>query len=514
MHVMHLLISGRLLLGKTKLILAMDQGTTSSRALVFEPNGHIASQKQAEFAQHYPANGWVEHSPQDILKTSLETATSAVQQAEAQGARVVSIGITNQRETVVIWDRDTGRPIHNALVWQDRRTADTCAQMQEAGLEAEITERTGLLLDPYFSATKIAWILDNIEGARGAAQAGKLAFGTVDSFLIWHLTGGAVHATDETNASRTMLFNIHTGTWDTALLEMFNIPAVLLPRVLPSAALFGHTDPAIFGRAIPIQGVAGDQQAAAFGQGCHKAGMAKSTYGTGCFLLMHTGSTALSSGHRLLTTRACRTDGPPQYALEGSIFMAGAVAQWLRDGLDIIETSPQSEAIAAQLDSNDGVYLVPAFTGLGAPYWDPQARGAIYGLTRQTGRAQLVRAALESVAYQTQDLVLALQADGAPLSQMRIDGGMSQNNWLAQFISDMCATELLRPANIETTALGAAWLAGIEAGLWPSDHPPGAHSDAPRRFTPTMKASQRETLLREWDIAVRTTRYRETLRQA
>lgn len=496
-----------------KLILAMDQGTTSSRALVFASDGHIVSQQQAEFTQHYPADGWVEHAPEDIWQTSLDTARSAVKMAESQGGAVVSIGITNQRETVLIWDRETGRPIHKALVWQDRRTAERCADMRAAGLERDITARTGLLLDPYFSASKIAWLLDTVDGARSAAEAGKLAFGTVDTYLIWQLTGGRAHVTDETNASRTLLFNIHSGEWDSALLDMFNVPAALLPTVLPSAAHFGETDAAIFGRPIPIQGVAGDQQAAAFGQGCHRAGMAKSTYGTGCFLLMHTGSTPLSSANRLLTTRACRTGGPAQFALEGSIFIAGAVAQWLRDSLAIIDTSPQSEAIAARLTSNGGVYLVPAFTGLGAPYWDAEARGAVYGLTRQSGRAELVRAALESVAYQTRDLVQALQADGANLQEMRIDGGMSQNNWLAQFISDICATDLLRPANIETTALGAAWLAGIQAGLWPADHPPGTENEAPRRFTPNMPVAHRDALLKEWDIAVKTTRYRETLRQ-
>ena len=498
----------------TEMILAMDQGTTSSRALVFSPKAEIISLKQEEFTQHYPDDGWVEHDPREIWDSSLRTARQAVEAAEAAQGHIVSLGITNQRETVVIWDRRTGQPIHKALVWQDRRTAEYCKNLKAEGFETDITARTGLLLDPYFSASKIAWLLTHIDGARSAAEAGHLAFGTIDTFLVWQLTGGRTHVTDETNASRTMLYNIHSGEWDPELLRVFNIPASILPEVKPSAADFGVTDARLFGREIPIQGIAGDQQAAAFGQGCDQAGMAKSTYGTGCFLLMHTGETALTSQHRLLTTRACRVSGPAQFALEGSIFIAGAVAQWLRDELRVIASSPETEAIAASLSDTGGVFFVPAFTGLGAPYWDAEARGAVYGLTRQSGRAELIRAALESVAYQTHDLVHALQADGANLTKLRIDGGMSQNNWLAQFIADICDTVLERPANIETTALGAAALAGLKAGIWPHLSEITQSAETLTRFDPNMKADHRAALLKDWDIAVKTTRYRETLRQA
>ena len=499
-------------MSQAPLILAMDQGTTSSRGLVFNQAGEIVASSQQEFKQHYPADGWVEHDPGDLWRTSIETAQKAVADAEATGGRVETIGITNQRETVLIWDRATGEPIGNALVWQDRRTAKACASLKDDGYESMVSAKTGLLLDPYFSASKIAWLLTNIDGARARAEAGELAFGTVDTFLVWKLTGGRSHVTDETNASRTSLFNIHENAWDQDLLNLFGIPASLLPEVKPSAADFGETEPKLFGRAIPIQGIAGDQQAAAFGQGCTKAGMAKSTYGTGCFLLMHTGTEAITSSNRLLTTRACRTGGTPAFALEGSIFIAGAVAQWLRDALQIIDESPETEAIAAELDSNGGVYLVPAFTGLGAPHWDAEARGAIYGLTRQSGRAEFVRAALESVGYQTADLLKALRSDGAVVGTVRIDGGMSQNNWLAQFISDVADAPLERPANVETTALGAAKLAGIQAGIWPDDESLDALSGGMTSFVPKMATADRKALLREWDIAVKTTRYREELR--
>jgi glycerol kinase len=500
-------------MSQSDLILAMDQGTTSSRGLVFDHSGTIVAVSQQEFPQHYPADGWVEHDPEDIWRSALETARRAMEQAETSSGRVATIGITNQRETVVIWNRETGKPIGNALVWQDRRTADTCAALKADGYEGMITAKTGLLLDPYFSASKIAWMLSNIEGAREKANAGKLAFGTVDTFLIWRLTGGARHVTDETNASRTSLFNIHENDWDQDLLNLFGVPRSILPEVMPSAAEFGQTVPDIFGRAIPIQGVAGDQQAAAFGQGCTKAGMAKSTYGTGCFLLMHTGDQAISSQNRLLTTRACRVSGPPQFALEGSIFIAGAVAQWLRDALKVIRDSPETEAIAAALPNNGGVYLVPAFTGLGAPHWDAEARGAIYGLTRQSGREEIIRAALESVAFQTADLIKALEADGVEAGAVRIDGGMSQNNWLAQFIADVTDTRLQRPKNVETTALGAAKLAGIQAGIWEDGDHLDALSGGMTDFMPEMAPAEREHLLREWDIAVKTTRYREDLRR-
>lgn len=497
------------------LIMALDQGTTSSRTLIFDRAGKIVAAAQAEFAQHYPEDGWVEHDPEDIWNTILNTARTALSEAEQAGdGTVTAIGITNQRETALIWNRATGKPIGRALVWQDRRTAEQCRALVQAGHETMITQRTGLLLDPYFSASKIAWLLDNTKGARAAANKGDLAFGTVDTFLIWRLTGGRVHATDETNASRTSLYNIHTGGWDNGLLKLFDIPPALLPEVRTSAADYGETDAGIFGRPIPICGVAGDQQSAAFGQSCTKPGMAKATYGTGCFVLMNTGTKAVQSQNRLLTTRACRTGSDPVFALEGSIFMAGAIAQWLRDAVQIIDTSPQSEEISSQLSSNGGVYLVPAFTGLGAPHWDSEARGAIYGLTRQSGRAEIIRAALEAVAYQTYDLFKALKADGVETGVVRVDGGMSANGWLMQFISDVAEVPLERPENIETTALGVACLAGLQAGIW--DDPealtglPGSYT----RFTPSMQDSDRQSLLREWDIAVKTTRYRAQLQQS
>jgi len=494
------------------LIMALDQGTTSSRTLIFDKTGTIVASAQQEFAQHFPADGWVEHDPIDIWETIKTTAQTALNEAETdKRGTVTAIGITNQRETVIIWDRETGMPIANALVWQDRRTSDICQKLVAAGHEPMITSRTGLLLDPYFSATKIAWLLDNIDGVRERAERGDLAFGTVDTFLLWKLTAGRSHITDETNASRTSLFNIHTGEWDTDLLNLFNVPASLLPDVLPSAADFGETDPAVFGRVIPICAMAGDQQAAAFGQGCTKPGMAKVTYGTGCFVLMNTGHTAIQSDNRLLTTRACRASGDPVFALEGSIFIAGAVAQWLRDELKIIDQSPDSEKIASSLDGNNGVYLVPAFTGLGAPYWDSEARGAIYGLTRQSGRAEIVRAALEAVAYQTHDLFSALAADGVDAGIVRADGGMSLNNWLMQFVSDIADVKLERPENVETTALGAACLAGLQAGIWTDESELTALPGAYTQFTPDMPPEHRAGLLREWDIAVKTTRYRARL---
>ena len=494
------------------LIMALDQGTTSSRTLIFDKTGAIVASAQQEFTQHFPADGWVEHDPSDIWNTIKATAQAALHEAETGGhGTVTAIGITNQRETVIIWDRKTGLPIANALVWQDRRTSAICQQLVTAGHEPMISSRTGLLLDPYFSATKIAWLLDNVAGARERAERGELAFGTVDSYLLWQLSGGRSHLTDETNASRTSLFNIHTGAWDADLLDLFDVPASLLPEVLPSAADFGETDPSLFGRAIPICAMAGDQQAAAFGQGCTKPGMAKVTYGTGCFVLMNTGNSAIQSDNRLLTTRACRTGGDPVFALEGSIFIAGAVAQWLRDELEIIDQSPDSENIAAALDTNNGVYLVPAFTGLGAPHWDSEARGAIYGLTRQSGRAEIIRAALEAVAYQTHDLFSALAADGVDAGIVRADGGMSLNNWLMQFVSDIADVKLERPANVETTALGVACLAGLQAGIWNDESElttlPGAYT----QFTPDMQSDHRVALLREWDIAVKTTRYRARL---
>ena len=496
------------------LIMALDQGTTSSRTIIFDDQARPVAVAQREFPQIFPQDGWVEHNPSDLWGTIFSTACEAMQAAETSGAgKVTSIAITNQRETVLVWDRKTGEAISNALVWQDRRTSARCKAMVEAGHEAMITAKTGLLLDPYFSASKLAWILDNVEGARTRAEAGELAFGTVDTFLIWKLTRGRSHVTDETNASRTSLFNIHTGEWDDDLLALFGIPASLLPTVLKSAADFGETTPELFGRAIPIQGVAGDQQAASFGQSCTKPGMAKATYGTGCFVLMNTGTEALVSTNRLLTTRACRTGDQPVFALEGSIFIAGAVAQWLRDELQVIAQSPDSETIAASLEDNGGVYLVPAFTGLGAPYWDSEARGAIYGLTRNSGRNEIIRAALESVAFQTRDLFKALRSDGMNAGIVRVDGGMSANNWLMQFISDVAEVPLQRPNNVETTALGAAFLAGIQAGIWADEDTVAALATAEATFEPAMANATRKKLLREWDIAVRTTRYRAELQQ-
>jgi len=425
---------------------------------------------------------------------------------------ILAIGITNQRETALIWDRRTGQPIANAIVWQDRRTAKHCRELIEAGHEDLIRSRTGLVVDPYFSATKITWLLDHVDGARAAAEAGHLAFGTVDSYLIWKLTGGDVHLTDETNAARTSLFNIHTGVWDEDLLELYRVPASLLPEVRTSRSNFGETNADVFGRPLPIFAVAGDQQAAAFGQGCVDPGMTKSTYGTGCFLLVNTGAEAVTSNHRLLTTRACRTGDAPTFALEGSIFIAGAVAQWLRDGLGVVDASRETEAIAAALPDNAGVYMVPAFTGLGAPHWDSSARGTIVGLTRQAGRAHIVRAALESVAYQTQDLFGALAADGVEIALTRVDGGMAANSWLMQFISDISGVPLERPRNLETTALGVALLAGLEAEVWPDVEAVRNLAGPYNAFAPNMDATERKALLEDWTIAVETTRHHAKLR--
>ena len=495
------------------LLLALDQGTTSSRALALDAAGRVVAVAQQDFEQLFPRDGWVEHRPEDIWKTSIDTARKVLAEIDQrQLGEIVGVGITNQRETTLIWDRRTGKPISNAIVWQDRRTADQCAQLIRNGHEALIKAATGLVVDPYFSATKVAWLLDHIEGARAAAEAGHLAFGTVDSYLIWHLTGGKSHLTDETNAARTSLFNIHTGQWDDSLLDLYNVPASVLPEVRPSRSNFGVIEKQIFGRDLPIYAVAGDQQSAAFGQGCVDPGMTKSTYGTGCFLLVNTGTRAVPSDHRLLTTRACRTGDAPTFALEGSIFIAGAVAQWLRDSLGVVDQSPDTESIASGLDSNEGVYLVPAFTGLGAPHWDSAARGAIYGLTRQSGDKHIVRAALESVAYQTQDLFSALAADGVEVALTRVDGGMAANDWLMQFISDVCDVPLERPQNLETTALGVALQAGLEAGVW-SDIDEVRNLAGPYEpFAPGMAASVRSELLEEWRIAVETTRYHAKLR--
>jgi len=487
-------------------ILSIDQGTTSSRAIVFSEDGHIVCSSQQEFPQHYPAEGWVEHDPEDIWQTTLTTAQKAFQEAEAQGVKVVAIGITNQRETTLVWDRETGKCVHNAIVWQDRRTTDFCVDLQKSGAEGIITEKTGLLLDPYFSASKITWILDNTSGARSSADQGNLAFGTVDSFLIWRLTGGKVHATDTTNASRTSLFNINTLEWDSELLDIFKVPASLLPDVKDCADDYGMTSSDIFGREIPIYGVAGDQQAAAFGQCCFNEGDVKSTYGTGCFVLLNTGETRIKSQNRLLSTVAYTLNGKATYALEGSIFIAGAAMQWLRDELKVIDDAAKSEQIARSMDGNNGVYLVPAFTGLGAPYWDPNARAAIFGMTRGSGQEEFVRAALESVCYQTFDLFEAMAKDGLRPASVRVDGGMVANNWLLQFLANILGITINRPTILETTALGAARLAGLKAGIWPdlgslADQWQSDFScDAEADFT------HKDQLIKKWHKAVQCTR--------
>ena len=483
-------------------ILAIDQGTTSSRAIVFDLDGAIVATAQAEFPQHFPADGWVEHDPADIWRTSRDVALEAFNRASAAGVEVAAIGLTNQRETTLVWERASGRPIHHAIVWQDRRTAAYCQALKADGAEADFHARTGLLLDPYFSMSKIAWLLDHVEGAREAAARGDLAFGTVDSFLLWHLTGGRVHATDVTNASRTGLFNLRTLDWDDELLRLFDVSRALLPEVRASAADFGASETRLFGRPLPIAGIAGDQQAAAIGQCCFQPGSVKSTYGTGCFLLLNTGREILSSGSRLLTTVAYRIGDETAYALEGSIFVAGAAIQWLRDGLGLIADAAESEALAQGLADNGGVYLVPAFTGLGAPHWDPDARGAIFGLTRGTSPAHLVRAALEAVAYQTHDLVAAMAADGVAPKALRVDGGMVANDWLVQFLADILDLPVERPRVRETTALGAAYLAGLQTGHFGSLDDLSARWGRDRRFTPALAAPERARLVKGWQDAV------------
>ncbi len=483
-------------------VLAIDQGTTSSRAIVFDAAGRQLAVAQQEFPQHFPADGWVEHDPEDIWTSTLATARAAFEEAEAAGNKIVAIGITNQRETTLIWERATGQAIHNAIVWQDRRTADICAGLKEQGLEATIQSKTGLLLDPYFSSTKAGWLLDKVDGARTKAEAGDLAFGTVDTFLIWRLTGGASHVTDATNASRTNLYNIHDGQWDPELLEIFRVPAQTLPNVLDCSADFGTTEASLFGRPLPIYGVAGDQQAATVGQCCFAPGSIKSTYGTGCFVVLNTGTEAIASKNRLLTTIAYQIDGKLTYALEGSIFVAGAAVQWLRDEMGLIKSAEESEALAAGLKGNAGVYLVPAFTGLGAPHWDPDARGAIFGLTRATGPAEIVRATLESVCYQTADLFDAMAQDGVTPSSLRVDGGMVANNWLCQFLSDVLNLTVDRPEVMETTALGAAYLAGLKAGIYGSLDDVTSQWQRNARFEPTMADDTRADLTAHWRRAV------------
>ena len=482
-------------------ILAIDQGTTSSRAIRFSAAFQPLATAQQEFQQFFPASGWVEHDAQEIWATTLAMCRQVLTD------NIAAIGVTNQRETTVVWDRTTGTPIAKAIVWQDRRTAEFCDTLKSEGAEPDVTARTGLLLDPYFSATKLRWLLDNTPGARERAEAGALAFGTIDCWLIWNLTGGRVHATDATNAARTMLYNIHTGEWDADLLQLFNIPAAMLPDVRDSAADFGTTDPAILGRAIPIRGVAGDQQAATVGQACFAPGMMKSTYGTGCFALMNTGSTAPASQNRLLTTIAYQLNGKPTYALEGSIFIAGAVVQWLRDGLGLITGAGETQALAEQADPAARIYMVPAFTGLGAPYWRADTRGAIFGLTRDTGPAEFARAALESVAYQTRDLWEAMKADGAITdatrqAALRVDGGMTASNWTMQALADQLGAPVDRPMVTETTALGAAALAAVGSDMTDLDNF-AARWAIDRRFEPTMGEEERAERYEGWAISVR-----------
>ena len=483
-------------------ILAIDQGTTSSRAIAFDASTNVVASAQREFPQIYPANGWVEHDPEVIWTTTLEVARQAFEAAEARGCHVAAIGITNQRETTLVWDRHSGKTIYNAIVWQDRRTAAACATLKTAGLEPELRQRTGLLLDPYFSAPKLAWLLDHVDGARNRAAAGELAFGTIDSFLIYRLTGGRVHATDASNASRTSLYNLHTREWDERLLEIFRVPEQVLPRILDSAADYGRTDAAFFGRPLPILGVAGDQQAAAIGQCCFEPGSIKGTYGTGAFLVVNTGDKIIESKHRLLATVACQLDGKTSYALEGSIFVAGAAVQWLRDGLGVIKHAADTEKLARGLASNAGVYLIPAFTGLGAPYWDPDARGAVFGLTRATGPAELARAALESSAYQTRDLLDAMAGDGVKPVSLRVDGGMVANDWFLNFMADILGIVVERPRVMETTALGAAYLAGREANIYGRPDEFEALWKGDRRVEPRLPATEREALLSGWREAV------------
>lgn len=487
----------------TQYILAMDQGTTSSRAIIFDQQYAIVEQAQQEFAQHFPDSGWVEHSPADIWQTSLDTARQALASSGISADQIAALGITNQRETTLLWDRQTGEPVYNAIVWQDRRTADYCSKLKDQGHEASITSKTGLLLDPYFSATKIAWILDNVEGARVRAEAGELAFGTMDSWLLWNLTQGRSHATDATNASRTMIYNIHNGDWDSELLELFNIPRSLLPEVKDCNANYGSTS--LLGSDIAILGIAGDQHAATLGQACFAKGMMKSTYGTGCFALLNTGDTAVASSNRLLTTIAYQLDGKTTYALEGSIFIAGAAVQWLRDGLGIIDSAKQSGQLAAEADDSQQVYMIPAFTGLGAPWWDADARGALIGLTRGTGPAEISRAALESVCYQTLDLLKAMQADWSQSEDtvLRVDGGMVASDWTMQRLADILQAQVDRPVIAETTALGAAWLAGSGAGLWPDQAGFAQSWKLEKNFAPQMAVEERDSKVAGWDKAVR-----------
>jgi glycerol kinase len=492
-------------------VLAIDQGTTSSRAIVYDAGFRLRGVGQREFTQHFPRSGWVEHEAEDIWQTTLETARIALADAKLSASDIAAIGITNQRETTLLWDRQTGKAVHRAIVWQDRRTADVCARLRAEGNEPAVTDKTGLLLDPYFSATKLAWLLDHVEGARAAADAGRLAFGTVDTFLLWRLTGGRVHATDATNAARTLLFDIAAGDWDDDLLRLFRVPRSVLPVVLDCAADFGTSEASHFGAPIAIRGIAGDQQAATLGQACFQPGMLKSTYGTGCFAVLNTGKDRVRSQKRLLTTIAYRLDGRTTFALEGSIFVAGAAVQWLRDGLKLIGRADESDALAAAADPAQRVYLVPAFTGLGAPWWDANARGAIFGLTRATGPKELARATLESVCFQTYDLLEAMRGDWAASGEtvLRVDGGMVASNWTMQRLADILNAPVDRPIMLETTALGAAWLAGRQAGVWPDEKGFAKSWRLDRRFTPAMSGKERDAKLAGWRDAVRRTLSRQ-----
>ena len=486
-----------------KTILALDQGTTSSRAIVFDAGGSILAVAQKEFTQIFPKPGWVEHNPEEIWATQIAVAIEALARANVPARDVAAIGITNQRETTIAWERVTGRPVCNAIVWQDRRTAAACDALKARDLEPMVAGKTGLVIDAYFSATKLAWILDNVAGARAAAEAGRLAFGTVDSWLIWKLTGGTEHVTDVSNASRTMLYNIHSGAWDEELLALFGLPPGMLPRVAPSSGVVAETAAGMFDAPIPIAGMAGDQQAALFGQRCIAPGMVKNTYGTGCFMLMHTGTRPVRSRSGLVTTAACPSGNAREYALEGSVFIAGAVVQWLRDGLGIIRSSSEIEALAAGAADNGGVYFVPAFAGLGSPHWDPYARGAIIGLTRGTGRGHIARAALESIAYQTADVLAAMEADsGITLKELRVDGGAARNDLLMQFQADVLGVPVVRPRITETTALGAAYLAGLAVAYWKNADVLGAQWQAERVFEPRMDRGRAQLLLAGWRKAV------------
>jgi glycerol kinase len=483
-------------------ILALDQGTTSSRAIVFDALGQAAAVAQQEFLQIYPRPGWVEHDPATIWKTQLNTARRALRLAKLSAADIAAIGITNQRETTLVWDRTTGKPIGNAIVWQDRRTADICDTLRRDRADRLIRRKTGLELDAYFSATKIRWLLRHTKGALAKARAGRLAFGTIDSWLVWNLTGGQAHITDVTNASRTMLFNIHTGKWDDELLKLFGIPQAVLPKVASCSEVYAQTQ--ALGQGIPIAGIAGDQHAALFGQCCHKPGMVKNTYGTGCFMLMHTGDKPMASRSKLLTTVAWKIGDKTEYALEGSVFVAGAVTQWLRDELGIIKSSAEIESLAQRVPDNGGVHLVPAFTGLGAPHWDPHARGTITGLTRGSTKAHIARAALEGIAFQVNDVIAAMERDaGTKLRELRVDGGASANNLLMQFQSDLLDVPVIRPANTETTALGAAYLAGLAVGTWKSKREIARRWKIARRFKPSMKPATRKTLVAGWTKALK-----------